>query len=202
MPKSSLSRAWFVTMKRFPAKDASIMTTPEQLNNFSRRIPDGDNVERDVCDTCGFIGYQNPKIVVGAVVTAANGKLLLCKRSIEPRAGYWTLPAGYLELQEAPDEGAMREAMEEANAHIKIDRVLAIYTIARLSQIQIIYRAVLSDPHISPGPESLEVGLFTWEEIPWDDIAFPSVHWALAHYKETKDKARFAPFSNPANPEF
>lgn len=173
------------------------MTTPEQLNNFSRRIPDGDNLERDVCDTCGFIGYQNPKIVAGAVVTAGDDRLLLCKRSIEPRAGYWTLPAGYLELHESPEDGAKREALEEANAQIKIDRVLAIYTIERLSQIQIIYRAELAHPKISPGPESLEVGLFTWDEIPWDDIAFPSVHWALGQYKQTKNQTAFAPFSNP-----
>lgn len=176
------------------------MTTPEQLNNFSRRIPDGDNLERDVCDTCGFIGYQNPKIVAGAVVSADDGRLLLCKRSIEPRAGFWTLPAGYLELNESPENGAKREAMEEANAQIEIDRVLAIYTIARLSQIQIIYRAVLAHPEISPGPESLEVGLFTWEEVPWDDIAFPSVHWALGHYKQTIADNKFAPFSNPPDP--
>ena len=173
------------------------MTTPEQLKNFSRRVPDGDNLERDVCDTCGFIGYQNPKIVVGAVVAAEDGRLLLCKRSIEPRAGYWTLPAGYLELHEAPEAGAMREAVEEANAKIEIDRVLAIYTIARLSQIQIIYRAALADPNISAGPESLEVGLFTWDEIPWDDIAFPSVHWALGQYRQTLGETAFAPFSNP-----
>ncbi len=173
------------------------MTTPEQLNNFSKRVPDGDNVERDVCNTCGFIGYQNPKIVAGAVVSAEGGKLLLCKRSIEPRAGFWTLPAGYLELHESPEAGAKREAMEEANAHIEIDRVLAIYTIERLSQVQIIYRAVLADPNISAGPESLEVGLFDWDEIPWNEIAFPSVHWALGQYKETIAETVFAPFSNP-----
>ncbi len=131
------------------------------------------------------------------MVAANDGRLLLCKRSIEPRAGYWTLPAGYLELNEAPDAGAKREAIEEANAKIDIDRVLAIYTIARLSQIQIIYRATLSDPQISAGPESLEVGLFTWDEIPWEEIAFPSVHWALGQYQETLGQAEFAPFSNP-----
>ena len=173
------------------------MTTPEELKNFSRRIPDGDNLVRDVCDTCGFIGYQNPKLVVGAVVTADDGRFLLCKRAIEPRAGYWTLPAGYLELNETPEDGARREAMEEANADILIDRVLAIYSITRLSQIQIIYRATLKRPEFSAGPESTDVALYDWNDIPWDDIAFPSVHWALNQFKDSFGQDHFAPFSNP-----
>ncbi|MEM7428854.1 MAG: NUDIX hydrolase [Pseudomonadota bacterium] len=173
------------------------MTTPDQLDNFSRRIPDGDNVIRDVCDACGFIGYQNPKIVVGAVVTADDGRLLLCRRAIEPRSGFWTIPAGYLELNETTEDGARREAMEEACADISIDRVLAIYAITRLSQIQIIYRATMASPDYAAGPESTEVGLFAWDEIPWDDIAFPSVHWALGQYRQTIGQSDFAPFGNP-----
>ncbi len=173
------------------------MTTPDQLDNFTKRIPDGDTVVRDVCDTCGFIGYQNPKIVVGSVVTTADCRFLLCKRAIEPRAGFWTLPAGYLELNETPEDGARREAREEANADIAIDRVLAIYSITRISQIQIMYRATLTSLDISPGTESVDVGLFEWSEIPWDDIAFPSVHWALSQFRQALGNDNFAPFSNP-----
>ena len=173
------------------------MSTPEQLENFTRRIPDGDNMVRDVCDTCGFIGYQNPKIVVGSVVTADDGRFLLCRRAIEPRAGFWTIPAGYLELNETPEDGARREAMEEACADIAIDRLLAVYSITRLSQIQIIYRSTLASPDFSAGPESLEVELFSWEEIPWSDVAFPSMHWALGQFRETAGSFDFAPFSNP-----
>lgn len=173
------------------------MTTPEQLDNFTRRVPDGDNMVRDVCDTCGFIGYQNPKMVVGSVVTAEDGRFLLCRRAIEPRAGYWTIPAGYLELNETPEDGAKREAMEEACATIEIDRVLAIYSITRLSQIQIIYRAVLASPEFAAGPESTDVQLFAWDEIPWDEVAFPSVHWSLGQYRETAGRSDFAPFTNP-----
>lgn len=173
------------------------MSTIKLPDNFSRRVPDGDNLERDVCETCGFISYANPKLVVGAVVSEKTGKILLCKRAIEPRAGFWTLPAGYLELNETPDAGAAREAMEEANAKIAIDCLLAVYSIPRISQVQMIYRAVLDDPEISPGPESVEVGLFDWSEIPWKEIAFPSVHWALGHFRNAADMTGFPPFTNP-----
>ncbi|MGI9483970.1 MAG: NUDIX domain-containing protein [Hyphomicrobiales bacterium] len=173
------------------------MSTIKLPDNFSRRVPDGDNLVRDVCETCGFISYANPKLVVGSVVSAENDRILLCKRAIEPRAGFWTLPAGYLELNETPDAGAAREAMEEANAKIAIDCLLAVYAIPRISQVQMIFRAKLDGPDFSPGPESEEVGLFTWDEIPWGDIAFPSVHWALGHFREASDLTGFPPFTNP-----
>ncbi len=174
--------------------DVSNLTLPD---NFSRQVPPGDDLERDVCDTCGFINYANPKLVAGAVVADADGKILLCRRAIDPRDGYWTLPAGYMELNETPAQGAAREAREEANAKIEILSLLAVYSITRLSQVQLIYHARLADPQISPGLESREVGLFAWENIPWSDLAFPSVHWALNHYKEIKDLAEFPPFTNP-----
>ena len=100
-------------------------------------------------------------------------------RAIEPRSGFWTLPAGYMELGETTEEGAKREAWEEARAKLELDGILAIYSIARIGQVQIIYRAHLAEPGIAAGPESLDVRFFAWEEIPWDDIAFPSVRWAL-----------------------
>lgn len=161
------------------------------------RIPDGDDRERLVCPECGFVEYANPKIVVGAVVYAGE-RILLCRRAIHPRKGFWTLPAGYLELGETAPEGALREAWEEARARIRLDGLLAVYNIARLSQVQLIYRARLIDEAIEAGPESEAVGLFAWDEIPWDAIAFPSVHWALRDAREVGDAATFAARGNPA----
>ena len=161
------------------------------------RVPPDDNLERLVCDDCGFINYINPKIVVGSVCTWED-KFLLCKRSIDPRKGYWTIPAGYMEERETAMEGAMREAMEEACAEVEIDLLLGVYSIPRISQVQLIYRARLVNPNISAGPESEEVGLFTWDEIPWENIAFPSVRWALGHFREVEGQANFAPKSEGA----
>jgi ADP-ribose pyrophosphatase YjhB (NUDIX family) len=161
-----------------------------------RAVPDGDDRERLICADCGFIHYDNPKIVVGSVARWGD-KILLCRRAIDPRKGFWTLPAGYLELNESTQAGAEREAWEEARARIAIESLLAIYDITRLSQVQLIYRARLIDPDVSAGPESLEVGLFGWEEIPWDDIAFPSVRWALAHEKEVQISGDLTPRTNP-----
>ncbi len=159
-------------------------------------IPEGDDRLRLVCPDCGFIHYDNPKMVVGAVVRYGD-RILLCRRAIAPRKGYWTLPAGYLELNEAPHEGAAREAWEEAYAKINIDSLLAVYSIPRLSQVQLIYRATLLDEDVKPGLESLAVGLFRWEEIPWPDIAFPTVHWALHHDRELGQTQVFEPRTNP-----
>jgi len=164
--------------------------------SFSERVPEGDNVARDVCDTCGFVHYVNPKIVVGSIVRQ-DDKILLCRRAIEPRKGYWTLPAGYMEKGETTEEGAKREAHEEALAHIRIHDLLAVYNIPRISQVQLMYRASLSVPGVSAGPESLEVAFFAWDEIPWEDLAFPSVHWALHHYRSVWDAESFVPFGNP-----
>ncbi|MGH7041913.1 MAG: NUDIX domain-containing protein, partial [Acetobacteraceae bacterium] len=129
-----------------------------------KRIPEGDDRERLVCPECGHIAYENPKVVVGSVV-ASDGLLLLCRRAIEPRRGFWTLPAGYLELGETIEEGAMREAWEEARARIVIDGILSVFSISRIGQVQIIFRAAFADggsatrPSFAAGPESLEVKL-------------------------------------------
>ncbi len=140
--------------------------------------PPGDDRDRHVCGTCGVVHYRNPKIVVGAVCTWAD-RLLLCRRAIEPRAGFWTIPAGFLELGETAEEGALREAWEEAGARIAIDGLLAVYSVPRVEQVQLLYRAKLLDPDIKAGAESLEVRLVEWSEIPWADLAFPTVHWVL-----------------------
>ncbi len=153
-------------------------------------------MERYVCGDCGHIYYSNPKIVVGSVV-AHDGKILLCRRAIEPRRGFWTLPAGFLEEHETPEAGAIREAREEAECDIVLDALLAVYSVPRISQVQLMYRASLKSPQFAPGAESLEVRLFAWEDIPWTELAFPSVKWALNQYHATKDFQVFAPGTNP-----
>lgn len=173
------------------------LPAPKTCCEFVRRIPDGDNMERDVCARCGHVHYVNPKIVVGAVCSW-HGRILLCRRAIDPRLGFWTIPAGYMEERETPAEGAAREAWEEAQAKIEIDRLLAVYSVPRISQVQLIFRATLAAPDFAPGVESLETKLFAWEEIPWDTLAFPSVHWALKHHRETAALSDFPPFDNPA----
>ena len=161
-----------------------------------RRVPEGDTLERLVCPDCGFVSYENPKVVVGSIATR-DDRVLMCRRAIHPRKGFWTLPAGYLELNETSTAGAMREAWEEALATIEIRGLLAVYNIPRISQVQLIYLADLVSPDIAPGPESTEVGLFAWDNIPWEAIAFPSVRWALGHWRELGDAAEFAPRTNP-----
>jgi ADP-ribose pyrophosphatase YjhB (NUDIX family) len=123
--------------------------------------------------------------------------VLLCRRAIPPRKGFWTLPAGYLELNESALDGARREAWEEARATIAIDALLAVYNIPRISQVQLIWRARLASETFEPGPESLEVKLFGWDELPWDALAFPSVRWALGHARDVGDAAIFATRGNP-----
>ena len=164
--------------------------------SFSNKLPDGDTHQRNVCDHCDFVHYENPKIVVGSVVRH-EGKILLCRRAIEPRKGYWTIPAGYMELGESPQKGAKREAMEEANADLHLSELLAVYTVERLSQVQLIYRATMNTPEFSAGEESLEVKLFNWDDIPWNDIAFPTVHWALKHDRQVEAGEAKTPFENP-----
>jgi ADP-ribose pyrophosphatase YjhB (NUDIX family) len=145
---------------------------------LERRRPEGDDRDRHVCPACGAVHYQNPKIVVGSVCTFGE-RVLLCRRAIPPRSGFWTIPAGYLEQGETAEEGAMREAWEEARARIELDGLLAVYSVARIDQVQLLYRARLLDEAVAPGPESLEVALLGWGQIPWGDLAFPTVHWIL-----------------------
>ena len=174
------------------------MLTP----SFSLRIPADDDRERSVCDACGYVAYVNPHIVVGSVVTwTAPGEepaILMCRRAIEPRHGFWTLPAGYMETGETVRAAAAREAREEACCEIEIDALLAVYDVVHISQVQLMFRARLDAPVFAAGPESLEVALFRWDEIPWDELAFPSVAWALGHWRESRGWEAFAPFGNPA----
>lgn len=173
----------------------------KQAPDFSNTTPNGDTHSRSVCNLCGFVDYQNPKIVVGSVVRhkTPDGRdgILLCKRAIEPRSGYWTVPAGYLELHESAEDGAKREAWEEAEATLVLDELLATYSVTKLSQVQLIYRAHLANNHYAAGEESLEVAVFAWDDIPWDNLAFPTVHWMLHAERALQDGHATAPFSNP-----
>ncbi len=160
---------------------------------FTRRVPADDDRKRDVCDHCGFIDYVNPKIVAGAVVESSDGRILMCRRAIEPRIGFWTLPAGYMENGESVADAAAREAHEEACAEIEIIDMLGMYSIPRISQVQIFFRARLSKPDIAAGPESQAVALYYWDEIPMEDLAFPSVRWALEDWRARKGQTGIAP---------
>jgi ADP-ribose pyrophosphatase YjhB (NUDIX family) len=152
------------------------------------RRPDGDTFERHVCSACGEIHYLNPKVVVGTVCRW-HDRVLLCRRAIEPRAGLWVVPAGYLERGESTEDGARREAFEEAGARLDITGLLAVYNVVRIGQVQLFYGARLLDPDVVAGPETVELDLFEWSAIPWDELAFPSVRWVLRRALEIKDDA-------------
>lgn len=148
---------------------------------FSERIPKGDDRPRKICDNCGFIDYRNPKIVVGSVAVR-DGRILMCRRAIEPRNGFWTLPAGFMELGEDVMRGAAREAREEANAEIEVTGLIGVYSVPHVGQVHLMFRANLIGD-IAPGPESLEVAMMAYEDIPWADIAFPTVAHALHDWR-------------------
>ncbi len=156
----------------------------------TQRIPEGDSLERAVCDACNLVHYQNPKIVVGCLPTLGD-KILICKRAIEPRYGLWTLPAGYMENDESASEGAAREAMEEANARVEIEDLYTVYSIPHISQVYMMFRARLVDANVSPGIESLEVKLVTEAEIPWDQLAFAMAKRTLEHFFEDRKRGTF-----------
>jgi ADP-ribose pyrophosphatase YjhB (NUDIX family) len=149
--------------------------------SVSFAVPAGDHLPRHVCAGCGTIHYQNPRLVVGCV-PEYQGKILLCRRAIEPRLGYWTLPAGFMENGESMQGGAMRESMEEAQAQVAIGSLLAIVHVLRVHQVHVMFRAQLTDPRIGPSPESLEVALYEEQDIPWGHIAFRSVEFSLRCY--------------------
>ena len=167
------------------------------MPRFVRRVPEGDDRERSICEICGFVDYQNPRVIVGSVV-AARDAVLLCRRGIEPRRGFWTLPAGFLELDETIEEGAAREAWEEARARIALEGILGIFSISRIGQVQVIFRAGFDGPvAYASGPESQDVRLFTFGAIPWDQIAFPSVVWSLQAWWKGAGRPLGPPAGNP-----
>ncbi len=163
------------------------------------RVPEGDERPRLVCDDCGFIAYENPKIIVGAVATWGD-RYLLARRAIEPRQGFWTIPAGFMELNESTEAGAAREVWEEARAKVRIGPLLGVYSLTHISQVHLIYRADMVDAEHAPGPESLEVALLPWNDIPWHGLAFPSVAWALKAHRRQQGRGDFAPEGAPEQP--
>lgn len=145
------------------------------------RVPDGDTLPRHMCDACGTIHYRNPLMVVGSI-PEWEGRLLLCKRAIEPRLGMWTLPAGFMELGESVAQGAIRETLEEANARVELGEAFTLLSVPHVNQVHIFYRARLLDLDFGPGTESLEVALFREEEIPWKDLAFRTISTTLRFF--------------------
>ncbi|MFZ2541088.1 MAG: NUDIX hydrolase [Gallionella sp.] len=145
------------------------------------RIPPDDNRVRYVCTACGEVHYQNPKLIVGAIPEWQD-QILLCRRAIEPRHGLWTLPAGFMENGETTIEAAARETLEEANAQVAIGELYTLYNVPYINQVHLLFRATLHKPDFSPGAESLEVRLFTEQDIPWESLAFRAVLFTLRHY--------------------
>ena len=154
------------------------------------RIPEGDNLPRFVCDQCNTIHYQNPNIVAGCI-PEWEGKLLLCRRAIEPRHGFWTLPAGYMENSETTIEAARRETAEEAGADVEISNLFAVINLPHINQVYMMFRAQLHKPDYSAGTESLEVKLFEEHEIPWDELAFPVIEQTLKRYYSDLARGEF-----------
>jgi ADP-ribose pyrophosphatase YjhB (NUDIX family) len=147
--------------------------------------PPGDHLPRHVCRACGTIHYQNPKLIVGCV-PEYEGRILICRRAIEPRLGFWTIPAGFMENGETLQQGAARECWEEALAEVEIGSLLAVVHVLSARQVHVFFRARLSRPRFGAGPESLEAQLVEATDIPWPQIAFPSTEFALRRHLEDR----------------
>jgi len=163
------------------------------------KIPKGDTFLRYVCSACDIIHYQNPNNVVGCIPEASDGRILLCKRAIEPRLGYWTIPAGFMENKETTAEGAIRETMEEAEAKVELLGLQSVIDVPFASQVHIMYRGKLIDDAFGCGSESLECHLLAEKDIPWGDIAFPTVSFALKSFFADRAKGSFAIHSAKIN---
>lgn len=156
----------------------------------SKRIPDGDDRLRYVCTSCDVIHYQNPRIIVGTIPVFED-KILLCKRAIEPRKGFWTVPAGFMENGETTEEGAFRETWEEAKAKVTNGELYRIFDLPYINQVYMFYRATMEQPEFAVGAESLEVELYDEQDIPWDQIAFPVVVEALREFFSDRKSGDF-----------
>ncbi len=153
-------------------------------------IPQGDNRPRHVCSSCGTIHYQNPKIVVGCI-PVWDDRVLLCRRAIEPRYGFWTVPAGFMENGETSQQGAARETLEEASARVAIEGLYTLFNLPHINQIYLLYRSRLLDLDFGAGDESLEVALFREDEIPWEQMAFPVITESLKLYFADRAQGEF-----------
>ena len=154
------------------------------------KIPLGDQNARKVCTHCGTIHYVNPKVICGALAIW-DDKVLLCRRAIEPRYGLWTLPAGYMELFETMEQGAARETREESEAEVEIENLYCMYNIPRIGQIYVLFKTKIIDGKFGAGEETIESRLFEEHEIPWGELAFPSVERTLRHYFEDRKNNSF-----------
>lgn len=159
-------------------------------NSVSLKIPEGDDRERFVCTGCDLIHYSNPRVIVGCV-PVYEGRVLLCKRAIEPRKNYWTLPAGFMENGETTQQGAARETWEEARARVSQLDLYRVFDVPYISQVYMFYRCELDQGEFGVGPESLDTALYTQDEIPWDEIAFPVVYETLREYFSDVDQGHF-----------
>ncbi len=164
-------------------------------NKVSHKVPDGDNLARFICNECDTIHYQNPKVVAGAVIEH-QGKILMCKRAIEPRYGYWTVPAGFMENKETVMQAAVRETYEEALAVVSKLDLYAVYNLPHVNQVYIMFHGKLDKPLFGSGAESLEVKLLGEQEIPWDDIAFRVVTMTLKRYFMDKKRGDFRAYTD------
>ncbi|MGI9277644.1 MAG: NUDIX hydrolase [Endozoicomonas sp.] len=147
----------------------------------SQKIPAGDNRLRDVCEGCGQVHYQNPLIVAGCLPVFGD-RVLLCKRAIEPRKGYWTLPGGFMELGETLEQAALRETLEEAGAEVNVDTLYTVFNVLHVGQVSLFFLSHLDQPVFAAGEESEVVELFREEDIPWDQLAFQTIKRTLKHY--------------------
>lgn len=154
------------------------------------RTPPGDNLPRYICNACGIIHYQNPKIIAGCI-PEWQGKVLLCRRAIDPRYGLWTLPAGFMENHETTVQAATREALEEANAMVDNLSLYGLYNLTHINQVYLMFRGQLRDGRASAGEESLEVKLFAEEQIPWAELAFAVIQETLEVYFEDRRRGNF-----------
>ena len=162
--------------------------------SFDKKVPHDDSFERDICTHCGLINYQNPRIIAGVVATIEQDgqeKILMCKRAIEPRKGFWTLPAGFMENGETSAEGAARETWEEAAAKAVDLALYRIFDVPHISQVYLFYRCGIENDEFGVGPESLESALFSEEEIPWDELAFPTVRELLKEFLKDRQTAEY-----------
>ncbi len=159
-------------------------------HSVTLKVPEGDDRERFVCTQCELIHYSNPRVIVGCV-PVHEGRVLLCRRAIEPRRNYWTLPAGFMENGETTPQGAARETWEEARARVSGLELYRVFDVPYISQIYMFYRCEVDDGAYGVGPESLETALYTRDEIPWDEIAFPVVYETLKEYFADVDAGHF-----------
>ena len=155
-----------------------------------RRVPPGDSLPRFVCDECGEIHYQNPRLVVGCI-PELEGRLLLCRRAIEPRYGYWTLPAGFMENGESVGQGALRETLEEAGARVELGAAFSMISVPRVNQVHVFFLARVVDREFKPGAETLDLRLYEESEIPWQEIAFRTVGITLRRWFADRSAGRF-----------